>query len=146
MIDLDKQREAFEVVFRKILGAHGCQFDLDEDGNYEDRDTNCGWYIWLHLQPEIESLKAQLRELNDTVQHLKIESSGVHAALREQQRTNEDLLEKLFGVDAGEYVVVPKEPTLKMLKVADKHVMDCNATPESAYKAMIEAAQENSHE
>lgn len=47
---------------------------------------------------------------------------------------------------SGELVLVPKEPTLKMLKVADKHVMDCNATPGSAYKVMIEAAQENSHE
>lgn len=65
----------------------------------------------------------------------------------ESKQAEIDLLKaQLAKVESGEYVVVPKEPTLKMLKVADKHVMDCNATPESAYKAMIEAAQENSHD
>ena len=46
-IDIHKEREAFEIAFKNKLGAHGCQFDLDEDGNYEDRETLCGWYMWL---------------------------------------------------------------------------------------------------
>ncbi|MCB8769551.1 hypothetical protein [Acinetobacter soli] len=98
------------------------------------------------LCEEIDSLKAQLRELNDTVQHLKTESSGVHAALRDQQSTNEDLLEKLFGVDAGEYVVVPKEPTEAMIKHAYGTYEGATILPYGFYKAMIEAAQENSYE
>ena len=65
----------------------------------------------INLSEEIKALKAKLQESNDAVQHLKTESSGVHAALREQQRINEDLLEKLCGVDAGEYVLMTKEIT-----------------------------------
>ena len=37
------------------------------------------------------------------------------------------------------YKLVPVEPTLRMLKTADEHIMDRNATAESVYKAMIGA-------
>lgn len=68
-------------------------------------------------------------------------------ALLEDKQAEIDLLkDQLAKVESVEYVIVPKEPTLKMLKVADKHIMDCNATPESAYKAMIEAAQEQNND
>jgi hypothetical protein len=43
---MDVQRQAFEKIFKEKLGAHSCQFDLDEDGNYEDRETLCGWLMW----------------------------------------------------------------------------------------------------
>lgn len=39
------------------------------------------------------------------------------------------------------FVLVPKEPTLQMLKAADEHIMDVHATAESVYKAMIEAQE-----
>ena len=45
-MDFQKEKEAFEIAFDKKLGARGCQFDLDEDGNYEDRETLCGWHMW----------------------------------------------------------------------------------------------------
>lgn len=37
------------------------------------------------------------------------------------------------------YRLAPVEPTLGMLKTADEHIMDRNATAESVYKAMINA-------
>lgn len=47
---MSKQREEFENAFEEKLGAHGCQFDLDVDGNYEDRETLCGWLMWQQAQ------------------------------------------------------------------------------------------------
>lgn len=71
---------------------------------------------------------------------------GFKAGQESKQAEIDSLKARLEKVESGEYVIVPKSPTLKMLKVADKHVMDCNATPESAYKAMIEAAQEQNND
>ncbi len=154
MIDLEKEREAF---FYELNGR-GYEFENktwihglgDVGGLFDDDQLNMVWEMYLagqeSKQAEIDSLKAQLRELNDTVQHLKTESSGVHAALREQQRTNEYLLEKLFGVDAGEYVVVPKEPTFQMKQAAYKQYDTGLISITEIYQAMIEAAQENSNE
>ena len=48
--EMSKQREEFEKAFKEKLGAHGCQFDLDDDGNYEDRETLCGWFMWQQAQ------------------------------------------------------------------------------------------------
>ena len=47
-----QEKKAFEVAFDKKLGARGCQFDLDEDGNYEDRETLCGWHMWLEAKAQ----------------------------------------------------------------------------------------------
>ena len=47
---MNKQREDFEKAFKEELGAHGCQFDLDNEGNYEDRETLCGWLMWQQAQ------------------------------------------------------------------------------------------------
>lgn len=111
MIDLNKEREAFNAEFKKIGREYSS--DLNSVGFNGILSANeLGWLACAESkQAEIDSLKAQLAK-----------------------------------VESGEYVIVPKSPTLKMLKVADKHVMDCNATPESAYKAMIEAAQEQNND
>ena len=45
-----QEKKAFEIAFDNKLGARGCQFDLDEDGNYEDRETLCGWHMWLEAK------------------------------------------------------------------------------------------------
>lgn len=47
-----KEKKAFEIAFDNKLGARGCQFDLDEDGNYEDRETLCGWHMWLEAKAQ----------------------------------------------------------------------------------------------
>lgn len=44
---IQKEHEAFEALFEEKLGAHNCQFDLDSDGNYEDRETVCAWHMYL---------------------------------------------------------------------------------------------------
>ncbi|ENW78369.1 hypothetical protein F909_04058 [Acinetobacter sp. ANC 3929] len=47
MFDIEKEREAFKALFEEKLGAHSCQFDLDSDGNYEDRETVSAWHMYL---------------------------------------------------------------------------------------------------
>jgi len=47
-----QEKKAFEIAFDNKLGARGCQFDLDEDGNYEDRETLCGWHMWLEAKAQ----------------------------------------------------------------------------------------------
>lgn len=47
-----QEKKAFEIAFENKLGAHCCQFDLDEDGNYEDRETLCGWHMWLEAKAQ----------------------------------------------------------------------------------------------
>jgi hypothetical protein len=47
-----QEKKAFEIAFDNKLGARGCQFDLDEDGNYEDRETLCGWHMWLEVKAQ----------------------------------------------------------------------------------------------
>ena len=49
-----QEKKAFEIAFDNKLGARGCQFDLDEDGNYEDRETLCGWHMWLEAKAQTD--------------------------------------------------------------------------------------------
>lgn len=146
MIDLEKEHEAFNAEFKNIGREYST--NLNSVGFSGTLSANeLGWLACAESkQAEIDSIKAQLRELNDTVQHLKTESSGVHAALREQQRINEDLLDKLLGVDAGEYVVVPKEPSFQMKQAAYKQYDTGLNSITEIYQAMIEAAQGEQNE
>ncbi|QYA56356.1 DUF551 domain-containing protein [Acinetobacter johnsonii] len=70
-MDIQKEKEAFEIAFDKKLGARGCQFDLDEDGNYEDRETLCGWHMWLEAKaqavPKWISVGDSLPPVDETV-------------------------------------------------------------------------------
>lgn len=53
---------------------------------------------------------------------------------------------QLAKVESGEYVIVSKEPTEKMMHSALMTVIHNNGDVKAMYKVMIEAAQENSHE
>ena len=49
----EMKRKAFEEAFQDELGAQFWQFDLDDDGNYEDRETLCGWHMWQAAQEQM---------------------------------------------------------------------------------------------
>ncbi|WP_394651370.1 hypothetical protein [uncultured Acinetobacter sp.] len=63
-----------------------------------------------------------------------------------KQAEIDSLKAQLAKVERGELVLVPKEPTEDMIKHAYGTYEGANILPYSFYKAMIEAAQENSHE
>lgn len=104
MIDLDKQREAFEDGYANHL------VERDDSGFYINDGIQNSWEKHL-LKAEIDSLKAQLAK-----------------------------------IESGEYMIVPKEPTEKMMHSALMTVIHNNGDVKAMYKVMIEAAQENSHE
>lgn len=58
----------------------------------------------------------------------------------------DSLKAQLAKVESGEYVIVPKKPTEKMMHSALMTVIHNNGDVKAMYKMMIEAAQENSHE
>lgn len=49
----EMKRQAFEEAFQDELSAQFWQFDLDDDGNYEDRETLCGWHMWQAAQEQM---------------------------------------------------------------------------------------------
>ena len=65
---------------------------------------------------------------------------------RLNQAEIEALKAQLAKVESGEFVVVPKEPTEAMIKHAYGTYEGATILPYGFYKAMIEAAQDNSHE
>lgn len=64
-----QEKKAFEIAFENKLGAHCYQFDLDEDGNYEDRETLCGWHMWLEAKAQAvpEGFVVVPKEIPDSV-------------------------------------------------------------------------------
>lgn len=111
MIDLEKEREAFNAEFKNIGREYST--NLNSVGFSGTLSANeLGWLACAESkQAEIDSLKAQLAK-----------------------------------VESGEYVVVPKEPTFQMKQAAYKQYDTGLISITEIYQAMIEAAQENSHE
>lgn len=123
-----QEKKAFEIAFKNKLGAHCCQFDLDEDGNYEDRETLCGWHMWLEAKAESHK-SASLYQFE--INHL--------AAANQQWR---DYAAKAQAVPEG-FVVVDSEPNRKVLEKLSYIFPDiCDSRIfVAAYKAMIEAQE-----
>ena len=104
---MDIQRQAFERVFKEKLGAHGCQFDLDQDGNYEDRETLCAWLMWQQAQkvvvPEGFVLLSHedIARLMNTIDFLGVKALGdeyisfseIHKIVEEWQEQNKAVIE-----------------------------------------------------
>lgn len=102
-----QEKKAFEIAFENKLGAHCCQFDLDEDGNYEDRDTLCGWHMWLEAKAQAVSEGFVLIK-DDTKTVVAIErmvEQQVEASGMDSRR-----LERLDGWKIIEAAVKAQEP------------------------------------
>ena len=142
-----QEKKAFEIAFDEKLGARGCQFDLDEDGNYEDRETLCGWHMWQAAKAQAD----QKVELLLCDEHLK-KCESPTGIFNSQYPDEEPCLiclakeAKAQAVPEG-FVLVPKEPTPKMIDSTwdyfeDIEGMSHNKRNEFIYKTMIDEAQE----
>lgn len=89
----------------------------------------------MHVPPKEIDVDVVLSDCRDELLDLKQQLAEAHAS-------RASWVEYSQKIESGEFVLVPREPTLQMLKLADKHMMDCSATPESAYKVMIKASQQ----
>lgn len=121
MVDLEKERKAFEEQWR-LLGGHLLYVEWSTDNMYSlspaakvlnkndqislFNTINTAWGLWVAQAKQnktvIDSLKAENEEL-------KTAYSGTNAALLAQLKINSDLHEKLLGVSDGEYVVIKKD-------------------------------------
>lgn len=121
MVDLEKERKAFEEQWR-LLGGHLLYVEWSTDNMYSlspaakvlnkndqislFNTINTAWGLWVVQAKQnktvIDSLKAENEEL-------KTAYSGTNAALLAQLKINSDLHEKLLGVSGGEYVVIKKD-------------------------------------
>ena len=130
MIDLNKEREAFEaylksidvdmyyipnIIFDSAIYRFKDEFNADEDQEAALEEINTGWFAWIkcaeYKQAEFDELKA------------KLEAAQVPEG----------------------FVLVPKEPTGKMISAgyeSKEHINNLIVN----YKAMIRAAQDNEDE
>ena len=98
-MDIQKKK-AFEIAFENKLGARGCQFDLDEDGNYEDRETLCSWHMWLEAKAQSEKALLEQFEINnklvEQIEKLKTQAVPEGFVLVSQK----ELLELVIAINA----------------------------------------------
>ena len=130
MIDLSKERKAFEKMWIEI-GGNPINFTFDKN-----------MYVWSSQEPKdkTETILIDLatRSIN-----------GAWAVFltkeREKQSEIDKLKAKLAKVESGEWVIVPEEPTERMLDSAYSSISDNlhYADLENIYKAMIRVTQEN---
>ena len=126
MMDLQKEREAFETWLFSTekfkFRNKNFLFMLDEYGSYEDKPVLGHWETW-------QAAKAQSEK-----------------ALLEQFEINNKLVEQIERLKAQAipdgFVVVPKEPTEKMIDAGHDFCKNNIVTPSGFYKAMIKAREQ----
>lgn len=110
MVDLEKEREAFEELSYKN-GVRN--FTKDEvDNGYCSAELDYNWHIWIKSaeskQSEIAALKAENIELQKKYQHADTQLSDIDGHYTLLKKEVEALKAKLEKVESGEFVVVPK--------------------------------------
>lgn len=131
MIDLEKEREAFEELSYKNCVRNFTKDDLD--GGYCSAELDYNWHIWIKSaeskQAEIDSLKAQLA---------KIESGEYVFVPKIELMT---VIGNCSDAMTDETTSSVYDKTGEPSTWYDHHII-----AENKILSMIEAAQENSHE
>lgn len=116
-----QEKKAFEIAFDNKLGARGCQFDLDEDGNYEDRETLCGWHMWLEAKaqavPEWKDYTVESPRIDGPYQIFimnqqlvaKWESPWGFSSIEDGDALNQELITH-WSVLGNDPAIEPREP------------------------------------
>lgn len=135
MIDLEKEFE--RMAKEDDMPTYKYLCDDGSENQYENRSTSIaydfyskGWKKHAELaQAEINKEREQATEYYVDCEHLKEEIK--------------ELKQKLEKLESGEFVLVPREPTMNMLIKGRNVVNRCLNIPETscAYKAMIEAVE-----
>lgn len=119
-MDIEKEEKMF------------CGYNGREPFSPDEYDMLSVWIARAELvHQETQALQEELIKTNAEKLHAKMVAD---AAIEELKALKEKLKDG---------VIVPREPTHEMLRAAYKHVMDCHATPESAYKVMLEEAEQS---
>ena len=107
-----QEKKAFEIAFDNKLGARGCQFDLDEDGNYEDRETLCGWHMWLEAKAQAVPDLSELQERIAGHQYYHDEHSHMVVDM-------DDVVKEISGFDSWKAQAVPEWKDYELEKPND---------------------------
>ena len=125
MIDLEKEIKAFGDKYRvkenKIVFDHERGTWFFEDLSFSDQDEK-------------------------TLINLRTMWLGWLDCAEAKQSEIDGLKSKLAKVESGEWVIVPKEPTERIIDSGSEARHYTDGHVETMYKAMIEAAQENEDE
>lgn len=100
----------------------------------------------IDLDKQRETVHNAINTLFDIAKVQKAEIDMLNVDIANKQAEIDSLKAQLARVESGDFVVVPKEPTEKMMHSALMTVIHNNGDVKAMYKVMIEAAQENSHE
>ena len=129
-MNIQKEREAFDAQFAPPENGHFLDAVGESDPIQESITFKSNWMGWLKCaeskQAEIDDLKARLKAVHDS-----------RIAFVEYCRK----------VESSDFVLVPKEPTPKMIDATwafhyEIRCMSDNARNEFIYKAMIEVAKD----
>ena len=131
MIDLETEYKNFENTWLS-LGANFNNFSLGEDKMY-------------HLSGEVKNLTDSEKILSLSCINTALAVWLIQA--REKQLEIDSLKAQLAKIESGEFVVVPKNPSLLMqCEYYKNSVAPVARLSVNGYRAMIKAAQENSHD
>lgn len=128
MVDLEKERKAFEEQWR-LLGGHLLYVEWSTDNMYSlspaakvlnkndqislFNTINTAWGLWVvqakQNKTEIDSLKAENISLQKKIQYQDTQLSDVDNYYVLAKKEIDQLKEKLAKVESGEYVVVKKD-------------------------------------
>lgn len=142
MMDIKKEREAFEAIAENIRLLRGAKFkdgeyvalsSFDESSKELAAQLNYGWAMWLSAKAQAIPDGFEIGRLQDRIVELLDERQELYAQLD-------------AGCTEG-FVLVPKEPTQKMIDAGYESSYDAKGFEiPLIYKAMIEAAQEQGHD
>ncbi|WP_347452836.1 hypothetical protein [Acinetobacter thermotolerans] len=166
-MDIQKEREAFLAHMRSI-GSAGFMFELDEDGNFDDMSMAYAWSAWQAAKAQAVPEGFVLVPKTDVydhyiANHLKgttcsvdvSELTGndgdrIYGKLRQYDCLGSDGNTLIYDLESsnfklgkrtgntGDYVLVPKEPTEKMIDAGVEETSVDWKRLVFGYKAMID--------
>ena len=161
MIDLKKEREAFESMNPSEM-LKAIEYKVDSD-SYQPKEPilslsvlqnavelNYGWLRWKKraelAQAEINELKQKLAESEVNKNMWRDEKNHAIKRWNDISRDYNELKQKLARYENPDYVLVPKEPSEKLMQALEKGFSwgddgDGEYNPIIGYKAMIEAVE-----
>lgn len=154
MIDLKKEREAFEDQWKKNGYFH---FNLERENGeerYSHRHVNFSFKFWCQraelAQEEtnkVESMNHHLAEINSdldrSISIMKTEITELKQQLSEAHASRIEFVEYMRKIESGEFVLMPRKLSENMVLHAHKYHEGEPYLPYSLYESFVEAVEKD---
>lgn len=149
MINLQKEREAFEDQWKKNGYFH---FNLERkngEERYSHRHVNFSFKFWCQ---RAELAQEETNKVESMNHHLAEINSDLDRSISIMKTEITELKQKLEKLESGEFVLVPREPTKEVIiGLASGYFSEDGSPwldPEQSYREMLSAiaAVEKDHE